>query len=290
MSRLARYPKFRLAASLILLVSAWTNAQGESLQYHPVSRDVVEARLGKYAGDNQQREATLKRMFADAGCDAHHLSEQPVKGSKLPNVICVLPGNSDKVIIVGAHFDRVSEGDGVVDNWSGASLLPSLYESTKIAPRTHTYIFIGFTDEEAGEVGSRFYVRQMTREQVAATDAMVNMDTLGLAPTEVWGSHSDKLLTGALAYIAQRLNVPLTTVDVEKIGSSDGEQFAERQIPRITIHSLTEAAWNARAIHTANDKLSAIHLDDYYQSYRLLAAYVAFLDGVDSAATTANSR
>ncbi|PYX03200.1 MAG: Zn-dependent exopeptidase M28, partial [Acidobacteria bacterium] len=37
--------------------------------------------------------------------------------SKLPNVICVLPGSSDKVIIVGAHFDRVSEGDGVVDNW-----------------------------------------------------------------------------------------------------------------------------------------------------------------------------
>ena len=57
-----------------------------------------------------QREATLKQMFAEAGCDDQHISEQPVKGSKLPNIICLLPGSSDKVIIVGAHFDRASEG------------------------------------------------------------------------------------------------------------------------------------------------------------------------------------
>ena len=81
---------------------------------------------------------------------------------------------------MGAHYDRVSAGNGVVDNWSGASLLPSLYEAVKGQPREHTYIFIGFTDEEKGLVGSRFYVRQMMKQQVAATDAMVNMDTLGL--------------------------------------------------------------------------------------------------------------
>jgi peptidase M28-like protein len=112
--------------------------------------------------------------------------QRAVKRWRLPNVICLLPGSSDKVIIVGAHFDRVSEGDGVVDNWSGASLLPSLYEAVKSEPRKHTYTFIGFTDEEVGEVGSRLYVRQMTKEQVFATEAMVNMDTLGLTPTEIW--------------------------------------------------------------------------------------------------------
>jgi hypothetical protein len=125
-------------------------------------------------------------MFAEAGCDDQHLSEQPVKGSKLPNVICILPGSSDKIIIVGAHFDHVSEGDGVVDNWSGASVLPSLYESVRIVPRKHTYIFIGFTDEEQGELGSRFYVRHMSKDQVAGSDAMVNLDTLGLGPAEMW--------------------------------------------------------------------------------------------------------
>src|SRR5580765_7064883 len=285
MSKTFRSRSHAVTVCFVLLL-AGINAPTESFRYNPVSREVVEARLGKYAGSNKQREITLKQMFGEAGCDDQHLSEQPVKGSKQPNIICLLPGTSDKVIIVGAHFDRVPEGDGVVDNWSGASLLPSLYETVKIEPRKHTYIFIGFTDEEQGEVGSRFYVRQMTKEQVAATDAMVNMDTLGLAPTEVWASHSDKRLTGALAYVAKQLNVPIAAVNVEQVGSADSVQFSERKIPRITIHSLTQETWNARILHTSKDKISAMRLDDYYQTYRLLAAYVISLDQVASATVT----
>jgi len=282
MSNLIPRAKFCATTAIVFLLQSTIGATAENVRYNPVSRGVVEARLGKYAGNNKQREMTLKQMFAEAGCDDQHISEQPVKGSKLPNVICLLTGTSDKVILVGAHFDRVSEGDGVVDNWSGASLLPSLFEAVKIEPRKHTYIFIGFTDEEQGEVGSRFYARQMTKEQVAATDAMVNMDTLGLAPTEIWASHSDKRLTGALAYIAKQLNVPVTGVNVEQVGSTDAEQFSEHNIPRITIHSLTQETWNAHIIHTSKDKHSAIRLDDYYQTYRLLAAYLAFLDQLAS--------
>ncbi len=270
---------FCVVAAIAMLLYSWIGSTAQNTRYNPVSRQVVEGRLRKYSGDNRQREATLKQIFAEAGCD-DHISEQPVKGSKLPNVICLLPGTSDKVIIVGAHFDRVSEGDGVVDNWSGASMLPSLYEAVKIEPRKHTYIFIGFTDEERGEAGSHFYVQQMTKEQVVATDAMVNMDTLGLAPTEVWTSHSDKRLISALAYIAKKLNLPVTGVDVEQVGSTDAEQFAERQIPRITIHSLTQQTWNAHILHTSKDRISAMRLDDYYQTYSLLAAYIAFLDQV----------
>jgi Zn-dependent M28 family amino/carboxypeptidase len=178
---------------------------------------------------------------------------------------------------VGAHFDHISAGDGVVDNWSGASLLPSLYEAVKVVPRQHTYIFIGFCDEEKGEVGSHFYVKQMTPEQITATAAMVNMDTLGLAPTEIWANHSDHQLSAAVSYIAKQLNVPLTGVDVQ-IGSTDSEQFAKRKIPSLTIHSLTQQTWDAGILHTSKDKLSAMHLDDYYQTYGLLVAYLAFLD------------
>ena len=265
---------------MLALLQSSTGAAAESVRYNPVPREVVEARLGKYKGNNKQREETLKQMFADVGCDVQHLSEQSVKGSKLPNVICLLPGSSDKVIIVGAHFDHVSQGDGVVDNWSGASLLPSLYEAVKSKSRKHAYIFIGFTAEEQGEVGSHFYAQQMTKEQVAATDAMVNLDTLGLAPTEIWASHSDKLLNRTLTYIARQLNSPVAAVNVEQVGSTDSEQFSARKIPSITIHSLTQEAWNARIIHTPKDNLSAIRLDDYYQTYRLLSAYVVFLDQV----------
>ena len=62
-----------------------------------------------------------------------------------------------------------------------------------------------FHRRREGEVGSHFYAKEMTKEQVAATDAMVNMDTLGLGPTEVWASHSDKRLAGALHFVADQL-------------------------------------------------------------------------------------
>jgi Zn-dependent M28 family amino/carboxypeptidase len=263
---------------MVWALQPWPSTSAQTTRYAPVTREAVEARLGKYAGNDQQREATLKQLFSEAGCDEQHLSEQPVKGSKLPNVVCTLPGDTDKVILVGAHFDHVSLGDGVVDNWSGASLLPSLYQAVKVAPRTHTYTFVGFTDEEKGEIGSHFYAQKMSKQQVAATDAMVNMDTLGLAPTEVWASHSDKRLTSALLYVGGLLNIPVTGVNVEQIGSTDSEQFATRKIPSITIHSLTQRTWSEGILHTAKDKLSAMQLNDYYQTYRLLSAYLAFLD------------
>lgn len=272
--------RLRNAAVIGFLLHPLFAHSADKVVFNVLPRDVIESRLGKYAGDDRKREARLKQLFAVAGCDDRHISEQTVKRSKLPNVICALPGSSEKVIIVGAHFDHVSHGDGVVDNWSGASLLPSLYEAIKVVPRRHTFIFIGFTDEEVGEVGSRFYVQQMTKEEVAATDAMVNLDTLGLAPSELWASHSDKVLIATLAYIAKQTNLPLNAVNVDQVGSSDGEQFAERKIPRITIHSLTQETFNARILHTSKDKISAMRLDDYYQTYRLLAAYLAFLDNV----------
>ena len=130
----------------------------------------------------------------------------------------------------------------------------------------------------------------MTKEQVSATDAMVNMDTLGLAPTEVWASHSDKQLTGELIYIAQKLNVPVTGINVEQVGSTDSVQFSDRKIPSITIHSLTQATWDANILHSSKDKLSAMNLDNYYQTYRLLAAYIAFLDHVAGVPAPSHAR
>jgi hypothetical protein len=97
--------------------------------------------LERFVGKDKQRKETLKHVFKEAGRDDQQLIEPSVKGSKLPNVICMLPGSSENTIIVGAHFDHADAGDGVIDNWSGASLLPSLYEAVKSEPRKHPYGF-----------------------------------------------------------------------------------------------------------------------------------------------------
>jgi hypothetical protein len=250
----------------------------DPIRYDPAPQQVIESRLQKYEDNDKQREETLRQMFSQTGCDDAHLSQQTVKGSKLSNVICILPGITNRVVIVGAHFNHIPAGDGIIDNWTGAALLPSIYEALKSDPRKHTYIFIGFTDEERGEVGSRYYARTMTAEQVATTDAMVNMDTLGLASTEIWASHSENKLIAALGLVAGLMKLPVSAVDVDQIGSSDSVQFSERKIPSITIHSLTQQSWDARILHTSKDRISAVHVNDYYETYRLVSAYLAYLD------------
>ena len=68
------------------------------LKYGTLPKDVIESRLKDYAGNNQQREATLERLFQQAGCGADQLSEQPVKGSKQPNVVGRLPRVSGSTV------------------------------------------------------------------------------------------------------------------------------------------------------------------------------------------------
>ncbi len=217
----------------------------------------------------------MVELFKRANCPA--LEEQKISGSKQPNVICTVKGNTDSVIVVGAHFDKVDQGDGIVDNWSGASLLPSILETILAEPRRHTYVFVAFTAEEAGLVGSAQYVKKLSKDQLAKIHAMINMDTLGLGPTEVWGSHSDKQLLELLFRIAAALKSPLTIMNVENVGSTDAESFAEKKVPRTTLHSLTQDT--LPILHSSKDKLEAIHMEDYYRSYRLIAAYTVYLDG-----------
>ena len=262
-----------VAVSLIVIVPAPAAAQ---VRFNVMRRQVVEARLKSYKGNDAQREITLKGFFQEAGCNGDTLQEQPVKGLKEPNIICKLPGTMDSVILVGAHFDHVDRGDGVVDNWSGASMLPSLYQGLKDETREHTFIFIAFAGEEKGLVGSRFYVKSLGAEELTKIKAMICMDTLALGPTEVWVSRSNPELVLAANRIAQSLKSPLTGVNVEKVGESDEEAFIQRKIPTITIHSLTQETLSV--LHSPKDNYRAVHFDDYYQSYRLLSAYLAYLD------------
>ena len=238
-----------------------------------LKEDVIEERLEKAAQKNGDREAQLKALFSEAGCGS--LTEQRVP-RWLPNVVCELPGETDSIIIVGAHYDKVEAGKGVVDNWSGASLLPSLFESLSKQRRHHTLIFVGFTAEEDGLVGSKYYVSHMSPEERAKTEAMVNMDSLGLTPTKVWVSHSDETLLNDLERVAQQFKLPLEGVDVEEVGTADSESFAKKKIPRITIHSVTQDT--LPVLHSPRDNIDAIQKKDYYDSYRLIAAYLVYLD------------
>ncbi|HKT13614.1 MAG TPA: M20/M25/M40 family metallo-hydrolase [Terriglobia bacterium] len=215
-------------------------------------------------------------MFEHAGCADADLKEEQVQGKDPPNIICTLRGNSDSVIVVGAHTDHAKVGQGVVDDWSGAALLPALLESLRKSPRRHTFVFIGFADEEKGMWGSHYYVQHLNREQLHAIRAMINLECLGLTPTKVWADRANRQLLSDLILIAKNCQVDLQGVNVEGAGDDDTHPFLSRHVPVITIHSVTQQTWHI--LHSAGDKLSAIDFNNYYDSYRLTAAYLAYLD------------
>jgi hypothetical protein len=241
-----------------------------------VSRAVIESRLRAAPRKNQDREASFESMFRQAGCTGDNLFEQAVKHKEFPNVICRLPGTTDSTIIVGAHFDKVGRGGGVVDNWSGASLLPSFFQGLQDRARKHAFLFVGFTAEEQGLVGSAYYVSHMTAEEIERTRAMVNIDTLALGPTEVWLTHSDRRLAGAFFAMAKSMQLPLSIANADRVGDDDSHSFIRRKIPTLMVHSVTNRTLHI--LHSDDDNLSAVKFDDYYDSYRLLEAYLVWID------------
>lgn len=268
----------RSRTCLLVLLAALGWTQSTRLELAPVKREVVEERLGRFARNNKERESRLLQIFEEAGCAGERLRQEKVKGSREPNVICTLVGEADSAIVVGAHFDFFPAGQGVVDNWSGASLLASLYEGLAVARRRHTFVFVGFTGEEAGLVGARGFVKQLSPDEKDKLRGMVNLDSLGLSGTKVWASASDRKMVNLLASVALALKLPLEGVNVERVGSDDAQAFAAKKIPTISIHSVTQATLSV--LHSPEDTLRVVNLDQYYDTYRLVFAYLAHLDQV----------
>jgi putative aminopeptidase FrvX len=250
---------------------------GETIQYDTLNRALIEERLRSFGSTNEAREQIIRDLFLKAGCPSENLQEMPVKHVRAPNLFCSLPGQSDSAIMVGAHFDFVPAGKGVIDNWSGVSLLPSLLESINKVSRRHRFVFAAFTNEEEGLIGSRAYVRGLSKEQLHAISAMINIDSLAAGSTKVELDRGDKQLVLALDAIATTLHLPLSVVNVHKVGRSDSDTFQDAGVPTIMVHSITQET--LPILHSMRDRMEAVRLDDYYDSYKLLAAYLAYLDG-----------
>lgn len=233
------------------------------------------ARIGATPRSNAARLDRLRELFAAAGCGPR-LAEQPVPGSSLPNLTCSLPGASDKLVVVGAHFDKVGPGHGVADNWSGSVLLPTLYEDLARAPRRYTFQFVAFSAEERGELGSRAFVEALDAARRDAIVAMVNLDTLGLNPARFELREADPVLACLLSRTAKLSGAEIAVRDNGRADSSDHEPFRDAGIPAIRLHSLTPAS--ERVIHSRADRLEAIDQQAYYASYRLIATYLAVVD------------
>lgn len=266
-----------LATILVLPLSA------QKITFDSIPPNDIEARLKKAPANNQARFDTLKGLFTEAGCK--QLSEQEVKDGEQPNLICTLPGSGPATVVVGAHFDSGAKGEGIINNWAGAALLPALYRSLNSSPRKITFQFVGFSGKEKGLAGSKAYVKALTKEQQRAVKAMVDIDCVGMTGLRLIVNKSDKSLVNMFARVAASMKVPLTATEAEQGEAKDSFPFSGKRIPSIEIHSLGLDQTNVP--NSEKDTMAAVNLDDYKATARVISGFLAFLDATAEAAPAA---
>lgn len=258
----------RVIAIFGLFLSVICSAQ--KVQFTSAEKPNILDRMKSIPETNAERAARLKELFIEAGCLGKSLSEQKVEGVESPNIVCTL-GNSGDSVIVGAHYERAPSPQKPLDNWSGASLLPAIYEALHNRKRSHRFIFVAFADDGNNPAGAEFFVRNLTHTQQQHADAMINVDSLGYSPTKVWSAHSDKDLVHDLIIMVYALKLPASQIDIAALGHRDSDPFAARHIPQITIHSLMQQ-------NVVGNVNTPFRPNNYYDTYRLLCGYLAFLD------------
>jgi hypothetical protein len=267
--RAAGHSAARAAFLTVFVFGVCVAGQGQKLRFVPTNKAEVLERAKDAPGSDQERAALIKGWFVQAGC-AGSLKEQAVAGTSAANIVCELPGQGPESVIVGARYDAGTPGEKAIDNWDSASLLPALYECLSHKKRRHRFIFVAFADHGRTPAGSAFFAANMNASETGGVEGMVNLGALGLSPTKVWTSHSDKDMVQNLVVMAYALKLTASQVDLDGSGGSDSDPFATLHIPQITIHSLTRVNMDAGA--------TPFQSNQFYDTYRLLCGYLSFLD------------
>ncbi|MFN2406743.1 MAG: M28 family metallopeptidase [Pyrinomonadaceae bacterium] len=260
-----------LAVLFFLLLAISTGAQDSSLKVS--SLEEIKEDFSTVPCDDKKRLDAVKSLFERAGVSSADVTID--KHKEVENFVITKKGQSSEKILVGAHYDKVAHGCGAVDNWTGVVTLSHLYRTLKDAPLKKTLIFVGFGKEEQGLVGSRAMTKAFSKEQAAEYCAMINIDSLGLAPPQVADNMSSNKLGQFTADLAKDMKMPFARARIAG-ADSDSSAFIEKKIPAVTIHGMSNK-WSD-VLHTGNDQASKVNAMSVYLGYRLTLAMIARLD------------
>jgi Iap family predicted aminopeptidase len=220
---------------------------------------------------NADRQEAVKSLFERMGVTGSEMAVEKFK--RVENVVIRKPGISDGVIVIGAHYDKVNDGCGALDNWTGIVTIAHLYRSLKSIPTQKTILFVGFGKEEEGLVGSRAMVDKIkTNEEYCV---MINVDSLGLAVPLVMDNTSNSKLEKATEELAKEMKIPFTHARIDK-ANADSSSFLARNIPAVTITGLTND-W-PKILHSRKDQATIVIPDSVFLGYRLALALVTRVD------------
>jgi hypothetical protein len=200
------------------------------------------------------------------------LAHTQLGGEQVKNVIGILPGRGElagEIIVIGAHYDHLGLGtrgyaqmsrdsaaanqihNGADDNASGTAAL--LEAARTLAGREvenhRTIVFVAFTAEELGTIGSSYYVDHPAAPH-GSTLAMLNFDMVGRLSGDtlvVGGTGSAAELEAVLDRVNRRYGFSIGK-QADPWGNSDHAVFYGKEVP--VLHFYTSLH---RDYHTPSD-------------------------------------
>lgn len=161
------------------------------------------------------------------------------------NVIGFLDNKAENTIIIGAHYDHLGHGiegtlyrgddkpihNGADDNASGVAVMLNLAEKLKGKNTHNNYLFIAFSGEEMGLLGSNYFVKNPTKE-IDKVNYMLNMDMVGRLKKDstlaVYGVGTSPIFK----QVVQANNKDFKIIEKESgVGPSDHTSFYLVDIP-----------------------------------------------------------
>lgn len=200
------------------------------------------------------------------------------------NVLGYIPGTArpDSLLVVTAHYDHLGElgrrhfFPGANDNASGTSMLLQLarHLSQPAHRLRYTVVFIGFSGEETGLLGSRYF----TTHPLFPLDKvrfLLNLDLVGTGDTGA------TVVNGTLhpkefQLLQQLNNGPASIGPISargKAANSDHFPFSEAGVPAFFLYTRGGIA----AYHDVEDKAKTLPLTRYAELFQLLSQFLTHL-------------
>lgn len=169
-----------------------TGSKGEELAANYIEKRFKELNVEPIGENGYFQEFSFKQKSHphDTISTSDSIQENSITGK---NVIGFIDNKSINTIVVGAHYDHLGFGgegslyrsdslkihNGADDNASGVSLMLDLAAKLKNSNNNNNnYLFIAFSGEELGLLGSNFFVKNPTID-IKSINYMINMDMVG---------------------------------------------------------------------------------------------------------------
>lgn len=226
------------------LMGRETGTEGERIAAEYIKKRFVDLNIRPFDENGYFQKFTFnktKNPHQNANF-TNQLNDSSVTGT---NVIGYIDNMSENTIVIGAHYDHLGYGgtnslyrdkknqihNGADDNASGTALVLDLASKLKTSNRENNYLFIAFSGEEIGILGSNFF----TKNSPILTEKynyMINMDMVGRLDADstlaVFGVGTSPLFKQVLN--SSNSSFKLTLKD-SGIGPSDHTSFYTNDIP-----------------------------------------------------------